>query len=150
MTDLDGELEALRREARRKLDDEKAQRREPDVAPAPAVSRPAARDAAEQDDDAVAHAAQTRALELAARALVQAPDAAVKGARLAGKAKRLSLLQKLVVGVLGLVALVALWRIVFQPLIVLAILIGVVAILVLLIARFFGSDEGDDDADEKD
>lgn len=172
--DLDGELEAMRREARKKLDeDAELEKRlsafEPgagEIAPAPAVSEPRASvgrvktesapreddheaEDAEPPEERLAREAKAKALNLATRAILEGPEAMVKGGRLGRRASGLSLLQKLSLGVVGMIALVVLWKLVFQPLLIFAIVIGICAILVLAAVKLTGKGGGDDDDDEK-
>ena len=73
----------------------------------------------------------------------------VKGQKLARSAGKLTVVQKLMAGVVGLVAPVLLWKAVLQPLIILAIVIGIAAILLLTLSKLFGKD-GPEDEDDKD
>ncbi|MBI3724168.1 hypothetical protein HY251_09490 [bacterium] len=122
MSELDRELEALRKETREKLEEEaQIERRIEELTSKPVETAPVEKSREDEDEDGD---------ELSS-----------------GKMSPLAIVA-LTTGVL--IAVVALWNIVFAPLAKLAILVGIVLLVVALLAKALRKGGGDaDDDDDK-
>ena len=123
MSELDRELEALRKETREKLDEEaRLERRIEELSPKPAPVR-------EQEVERELSGEREDEDELSSATSGKPPSPLAIVAATTG----------------GLIVLVALWNIVFAPLVKLAILLGVVFIVGTLLVRALGKKGADDD-----